>query len=297
MEAAANLGYQPNRLAASLTTGRTRLVGIVADDFDNPFFLRVFDLMTKGLQARDLRPLLVNLQPGTSAVQALGMLRAYAVDAAVLISGTLPADFARCFHDAGLPVTHCFAQAVRGGADGPQVPQAGIDDVAAGALAATTLLAHGYLRLGYLGGPDTSLPARNRLAGFQAALPAGHLRMVDYAATWSFAAGRATLQAMLKAGRCDAYFCADDVLAIGAIAALREAGLQVPQDVGVIGLNDMEMAGWAGINLTTIAQPVAEIVAACIAQTVSLIELPGQAAEARLFAARLVLRGTLRDCG
>jgi DNA-binding LacI/PurR family transcriptional regulator len=102
---------------------------------------------------------------------------------------------------------------------------------------------------------------------------------------------------MLQAGRCDAYFCADDVLAIGAIAALREAGLQVPQDVGVIGLNDMEMAGWAGINLTTIAQPVAEIVAACIAQTVSLIELPGQAAEVRLFAARLVLRGTLRDCG
>lgn len=294
MAASAKLGYQPNRLAASLTTGRTRLVGIVADDFDNPFFLRVFDLMTKGLQARDLRPLLLNLQPGTSAAQALGMLREYAVDAAVLISGTLPADFARCFRDAGLPVTHCFAQVVRDSDARPLVPQAGIDDAAAGALAATTLIRHGYRRLGYLGGPAQSLPAQSRYAGFQAALPHGTVVVADFAAAWSFAAGRATMQAMVQLGACDAYFCADDVLAIGAMSALRDTGLRVPQDVGVIGLNDMEMAGWAGIGLTTIAQPVAEIVAACIDQTVALIENPALLPEARIFPARLVLRGTLR---
>ena len=103
------------------------------------------------------------------------------------------------------------------------------------------------------------------------------------------------MQAMLQQGPCDAYFCADDVLAIGAISALRDAGLQVPADVGVIGLNDMEMAGWAGIALTTIAQPVADIVASCIAQTEALIENPRMQPEARLFPARLVLRGTLRD--
>ncbi len=295
MTASARLGFQPNRLAASLTTGRTRLVGIVADDFDNPFFLRVFDLMTQGLQARGLRPLLVNLQPGTTAAQALGMLREYAVDAAVLVSGTLPAGFAKCFRDAGLPVTHCFAQA--GSADhAPDVPQSGIHDVLAGQLAATTLARHGYRRLGYLGGPEHTLPARNRFLGFQAGAGKHQSRIIAaFAAAWSFAAGRATMQAMLPEGQCDAYFCADDVLAIGAISALRDAGLRVPQDVGVIGLNDMEMAGWAGIALTTIAQPVAEIVASCIEQTEALIANPALLPEARLFAATLVLRGTLRD--
>lgn len=295
MTASAKLGFAPNRLAASLTTGRTRLVGIVADDFDNPFFLRVFDLMTKGLQTRGLRPLLVNLQPGTSAAQALGMLREYAVDAAVLVSGTLPAGFSQCFRDAGLPVIHCFAQAGPWANDTPEVPQSGIDDTAAGQLAAATLARHGYDRLGYLGGPEHTLPARNRFLGFQAQAQRQQRPIIAaYAPVWSFAAGRATMQAMLRDGHCDAYFCADDVLAIGAISALRDAGLDVPGDVGVIGLNDMEMAGWAGINLTTIAQPVADIVASCIEQTEALIENPGLEPEARLFPALLVARGTLR---
>jgi DNA-binding LacI/PurR family transcriptional regulator len=292
MTASDKLGFQRNRLAASLTTGRTRLVGIVADDFGNPFFLAVFDLMTKGLQARGLRPLLVNLDPGTTAAQALGMLREYAVDAAVLISATLPDEFAHSFRNAGLPVTHCFAKAN----DTPDVPQSGIHDAAAGQLAAATLARHGYLNVGYLGGPEQTLPAQNRFAGFKTeALRHQATVRADYAEAWSFAAGRATMQVMLAQGACDAYFCADDVLAIGAMSALRDAGLRVPQDVGVIGLNDMEMAGWAGINLTTIAQPIADIVASCIEQTEALIENPGMTPEARIFPARLVLRGTLRD--
>ena len=299
MTASDRLGFQRNRLAASLTTGRTRLVGIVADDFHNPFFLNVFDLMTKGLQARGLRPLLVNLDTGTTAAQALGMLREYAVDAAVLVSGTLPAGFARSFRDAGLPVTHCFAQAA-GSAMGatmaaPDVPQSGIDDAAAGRLAAVTLHQHGYGNIGYLGGPEQTLPAQNRFAGFQAeALQFQPVVRAAFAQNWSFAAGRTCMQGMLQAGVCDAYFCADDVLAIGAMSALRDAGLRVPQDVGVIGLNDMEMAGWAGISLTTIAQPVAQIVASCLDQTEALIEHPGLHPEARVFASRLILRGTLR---
>jgi DNA-binding LacI/PurR family transcriptional regulator len=68
----------------------------------------------------------------------------------------------------------------------------------------------------------------------------------------------------------------------------------VPQDVGVIGLNDMEMAGWAGISLTTIAQPVADIVASCIAQTEALISDPLAPPDARIFPATLITRGTLR---
>ena len=292
MTASDKLGFQRNRLAASLTTGRTRLVGIVADDFGNPFFLSVFDLMTKGLQARGLRPLLVNLDPGTTAAQALGMLREYAVDAAVLISATLPAEFSRSFRDADLPVTHCFASANHT----PEVPQSGIDDAAAGQLAAATLAGHGYRNVGYLGGPEQTQPARNRFAGFQSeALKHQSGVTAAYADAWSFAAGRATMQAMLASGRCDAYFCADDVLAIGAMSALHDAGLRVGRDVGVIGLNDMEMAGWAGINLTTIAQPVAEIVASCIAQTEALIEQPGMHPEARIFPAKVVGRGTLRQ--
>ena len=59
-KAAADLGYSPNALASSLTTGRTKMIGLVSNNFHNPIFLEVFDLFTRGLQERGLRPLLVN---------------------------------------------------------------------------------------------------------------------------------------------------------------------------------------------------------------------------------------------
>ena len=68
-KAAAELGYSPNALASSLTTGRTKLIGLVSNNFHNPFFLQVFDLFTRLLQERGLRPLLVNLTDQTGDVR------------------------------------------------------------------------------------------------------------------------------------------------------------------------------------------------------------------------------------
>ena len=92
----------------------------------------------------------------------------------------------------------------------------------------------------------------------------------------------------------EAYFCGDDVLSIGVLSALSDAGLSVPGDVGVIGLNDMEMAGWENINLTTIRQPIAEIIDASIELAVLSVEDPDRLPEARLFPCRVTERGTLR---
>ena len=66
-QAARDLGYSPNALASSLTTGRTKLIGLVSNNFHNPVFLEVFDAFTRGLQDKGLRPLLVNLTDEPSA--------------------------------------------------------------------------------------------------------------------------------------------------------------------------------------------------------------------------------------
>ena len=89
-QAAKELGYSPNALASSLTTGRTKLIGLVANNFHNPIFLEVFDLFTKTLQERDLRPLIVNLSDETDPEQSLRMLKQYSVDGVVVASSTLP---------------------------------------------------------------------------------------------------------------------------------------------------------------------------------------------------------------
>lgn len=291
-KAAATLGYSPNALASSLTTGRTKMIGLVSNNFHNPVFLEVFDLFTKGLQARGLRPLLVNLTDEVRPEDSIRMLRAYSVDGVIVASSTLPASFAEGFHGAGVPVVHSFGRHV----SSPKVNVLGIDNIAAGRLAAQTLIERGYQRVAFLGGPQTATSTQDRFAGFQEVIAASGLDLsVSYASTYSFDEGRAEMLRLLAAGSpAEAYFCGDDVLSIGALSAIQSSGLRVPEEIGVIGLNDMEMAGWANINLTTIHNPFAQIIAASIDLIAASLNDNSRTPEARLFDCSIVERGTLR---
>lgn len=291
-KAADALGYSPNALASSLTTGRTKLIGLVSNNFHNPIFLEVFDRFTKGLQARGLRPLLVNLTDEVSPENSIRMLRAYSVDGVIVASSTLPASFAEGFKDAGVPVVHSFGRQ----SPNPKVDVLGIDNIQAGRLAAKTLIARGYKRLAFLGGPETATSTQDRLAGFAAVVLAdlSLTLSVSYAANYSFDAGRAEMSRLLTSNPAEAYFCGDDVLSIGALSAIETAGLRVPDDIGIIGLNDMEMAGWANINLTTLRNPIKDIVAASIELIEAALKDDSRAPQARLFDCPIVERGTLR---
>ena len=290
--AAAALGYSPNLLARSLTTRRTQLIGLVSDNFHNPVFLEVFDLFTRGLQDRGLRPLLVNLSGATDPASSVQMLKAYSVDAVVVASSTLPPSFALAFRDAGLPVVNSFGRA----AVAPGVDVVGVDNVECGRLAARTFAARGYAEVAFLGGPERASTTQDRLAGFlgQAQVLGLNARH-SFAAAYAFDAGRAEMQRLLQCGPlAEAYFCGDDVLSIGAMSALQDAGLSVPGDVGVLGVNDMEMAGWANIGLTTIRQPVREIIDASLQVIEAILRSPGHGPKAQVFGCDLVERRTLR---
>jgi DNA-binding LacI/PurR family transcriptional regulator len=99
---------------------------------------------------------------------------------------------------------------------------------------------------------------------------------------------------LLSLGHADAYFCGDDVLSIGAMSAIRRAGLRVPEDIGLIGLNDMEMSRWDIIDLTTIRQPIRQIILSSVELIVAMLDDPDRLPEARLFPCTVVERGTLR---
>lgn len=292
LKAAQALGYSPNALASSLTTGRTKLIGLVADNFHNPLFLEIFDRFTRGLQDRGLRPLLVNLSDETDPANSVRMLRQYSVDGVIVASSTLPPSFAEAFRIAGMPVVHSFGRH----AASPQVHVVGIDNVACGRMAAEALIRRGHRRVAFLGGPEHATSTQDRAHGFFDALRAhpGVAVSRSYAAAYSFDAGHAEMTRLLGQGPAEAYFCGDDVLTIGALAAIRQAGLSVPGDIGLIGLNDMEMAGWQTLDLTTIRQPVAEIIDASIELVIATIDRPDRHPEARLFPCRLVDRATLR---
>jgi len=293
--AAADLGYSPNVLASSLTTGRTKLIGLVSDNFHNPIFLEVFDRCTRGLQQRGLRPLLVNLSDQTNPENSVRMLRQYSVDAVIVASSTLPVSFAQSFHDAGVPVVHSFGRHTRT----PKVHIVGIDNIAAGRLAATTLIERGYRRIGVMAGPETATSTQDRLKGFREVIQ-DHPEVessYSFAKAYSFDAGRAEMLQLLQGDRAEAYFCGDDVLTIGALSAARSSGLSVPGDLGLLGLNDMAMSRWEHFDLTTIRNPIDKIVDASIELVVEMLEHPTRPPKARLFECHVVDRGTLKVGG
>lgn len=297
-KAATELGYTPNALASSLTTGRTRLIGLVSNNFHNPIFLEVFDLFTRGLQDRGLRPLLVNLTDETDPEQSLKMLRQYSVDGVVVASSTLPPAFSQAFRAAGMPIVHSFGRH----SSAPEVHVVGVDNVECGRIAAREFIDRGYERVAFLGGPESATSTQDRYKGFVAEMAeAPHIQVShSYATEYSFEAGRSEMMRLLSDASTplvEAYFCGDDVLSVGALSAVHDNGLSVPDDIGILGLNDMKMASWENINLTTIRQPIRQIVHSSIELIEAMLDDPGRYPEARLFPSKVIERGTLRPRG
>ena len=143
-KAASELGYSPNFLARSLTT-RTKLIGLVSDNFHNPLFLEVFDQFTRGLQDRGLRPLLVNLSVEPDAESSARMLQQYSVDGVIVASSTLPPAFSKTFRDAGVPVVNSFGRY----SSDPDMHIVGIDNIECIRMAAHELLKRGYKKIGF----------------------------------------------------------------------------------------------------------------------------------------------------
>jgi DNA-binding LacI/PurR family transcriptional regulator len=289
LAAAEALGYRPNQLARSLMTGRTALVGLVSSHFANPAFMDVFDLFTRELQRRGLRPLIANLSEDGGADSALDMMLQYNVDAVLIATSAPPEGFADSCARAGLPVVHVFGRAETA------VPVVTVDNVAGGRLVAGAMLARGLRQLAFLGGAATDSSSIDRAAGFSQGLVAVGLQplAVDFAGDYSHEHGRRGMHALLDRHRPQAVFCGDDILALGALDACRERGLAVPKDIGIVGFDDMPLAAWPGYRLTTVRQPMADMVRHAIDQIAARLADSDHPIQGRLFDIALVERDSL----
>lgn len=292
LAAARELGYRPNLLAQSLMTGRTKLIGLVSNNFDNPAFMEIFDQFTRRLQQQGLRPLLANLSGATETAAALDMLQQYNVDGVIIASSTLPQAFVSGCSKAGLPVVHAFGRSrpARG------IAVASVDNVAGGRLAGATLVSRGYRRIAFLGGPETATSTIDRLAGLRQALSAHRLELQAtlFGPSYAHAAGQSLMTTLLKRKGIDAVFCGDDILAIGALDACIEKGVAVPERIGVLGFNDIAMAAWPAYRLTTIRQPIGDIITAAVDMIAQMVAQGTMDDAKRSFDCTLVERGTLR---
>ena len=291
--AAEELGYRPSLIARSLATNRTRLIGLVANNFRNPVFLEVFDLFTRVLQERGFRPLLVNLSSETDPQKSLEMLRQYRVDGIIIATSTLPPTFPNAFRKAGVPVVHAFGRF--GSEAGVHV--VGIDNIGCGEMAAQTLVDRGYQSIALLGGPQSATSTQDRMTGFVRRLKKLRIEPADirFADNYSYSAGKDAMNALLDEKNVEALFCGDDLICMGAMDAARGAGLKIPQDIGFLGFNDMNMAGWSTYDLTTIRQPVRDIILNSVSLVIEMVDDPQREADTRPLPCSIVERSTLRQ--
>lgn len=291
-EAAAALGYRPNVLARSLITQRSGLIAIVVASMDNPFYWEVLALFSQALQANGQQLLLFTIGSHENFDSAIRKVLQYRVDGVIVVSAVLSSQAITECREAGLPVV-LFNRYV----DRTDLNVVSCDNLEGGRTVATLLANTGHKTFGFISGVADTSTNRDRLEGFrqqlaQLGLPMPAVEHGDY----TYASGRdAAKRLILQGERPDAIFCANDIMAIGALDGLRlDLGLRVPEDISLIGFDDIPMAGWSGIELTTVRQQRGRMVKASLQILDQNLASPGAEPVFHLEPGRLIVRQTVR---
>ena len=257
-KAAEKIGYKPNRLARGLKS-RSSLIGILVTDFDNPAYLAILSDFTSAIQKRNCHSLLINASQQLNIAEAVELVMQYQVDGLIVTSTTLPQRLVEACQKQNTPVV-IFGRRSRENL----ATVVCCDNVTNGRMAADLLLDAGYHYPAFVGGPIGVSTTTDRQRGFINRLiqrGCDHWT-VSEGGRHSYDAGfEATCKLFRARDRPDAIFYADDIMACGGMDAIRyELGLRVPEDVGIIGVDDIRLASSRAYNLTTIRQPFSDMV-------------------------------------
>ncbi|MBA2561045.1 MAG: LacI family DNA-binding transcriptional regulator [Propionibacteriales bacterium] len=273
-QAITDLGFVRNESARQLRAGRSHTIALVVLDSSNPFFNDVAAGAEDLAFERGLMVMVCNShEDSTREERYLRLLEEQRVQG-VLITPTLDGPSSRLEElvARGTPVV-----LVDRGAGRPNQCSAAVDDVLGGKIAADHLLGQGHHRLGFVGGPAGLRQVADRLRGFQDSAAGAGAEVIVYAsagltvAQGREAAGR--LAGVESSARPTAVFCANDLLSMGVLQELTQREIRIPQDVAIIGYDDIEYAAAAAIPLSSIRQPREDLGRAAVGLLLDEIDL------------------------
>jgi DNA-binding LacI/PurR family transcriptional regulator len=261
-EAAKQLGYSPNFIPRMLRKQRSHLVAIVISDTSNPFYATAVDAFSKALQETGNQVLLVSVGGGNALDGILPRLASYRVDAIVSALPVVTKAAAEAFARIRIPIVSFNTPT-----HNQWISSVCSDNAGGAALVADLFVARGARTFAFIGGTPSDYASAERLRGFRERLATHGLgdvieAMGDYRYENAFDATTALLE---RHAAPDALFCANDLMAFGALDALRRAGLRIPGDVLVAGYDDVPAAAWGSFDLTTVDHDTEAMVAAAIA--------------------------------
>jgi LacI family transcriptional regulator len=287
--AAAELRFTPSSAARTLITRRTHNVGALLPDLYGEYFSELIRGIDLKARARGLH-LLVSSSHG-DAREAAAALRAMhgRVDGLLVMSPHIDTAALAANLPQGLPVVLINTR----------LPEEGVASFAVdnhgGAYAMTRhLISRGHRQVAFIAGPEHNYEAQERLRGYRSALAEllpGATELVLPGDFTEESGWRAGSEIATLAQRPDAVFCGNDMMAIGCLAALAEAGVRVPHDIALAGFDDIPMARYASPPLTTVRVRIAELGSLALDRLASAIENPGRSApQHQTLRAELVVR-------
>jgi LacI family repressor for deo operon, udp, cdd, tsx, nupC, and nupG len=274
MRAVEQLGYTPNSAAKNLRTLRTRKLLVTVPDIANPFFALILQGIEDAASREGYAVLLGDTQHDPEREDRYAqMLRRKEADGLIFLGHRLPPE-AEQFAAASAP--RC-PPIVNGCEFSPQlgVPSVHIDNSKAAHEAMDYLYSLGHRRVGVITGPLVSPLSRDRLRGVMAAAKAGGFqdRLVTVNGDFSIGSGVAGAERLLQARTPPtAIFCFNDEMAMGVIETSRRRGVRIPDQVSVIGFDDIRFARHTDPPLTTVAQPMREIGEGCVRLLLEILQ-------------------------
>ncbi len=289
MNVVAQLRFVPSSAAQSMITRRTHTIGALLPDLHGEYFSELIRGIDLAARARGLH-LLVSSSHG-NAVEAAAALRAMnrRVDGLLVMSPHVNADFLWGNVAEDLPVVLMNTRL-----DGGKHSSFAVDNHGGAYAMVRHLVERGHRDIAFVAGPDSNFEAQERLRGYRAAmtdlLPGTSERVLqgDFTQESGYRVGS---QIVALTERPTAVFASNDMMAIGCLSALNEAGVDVPREIGLAGFDDIPISRYVNPSLTTVRARIAELGSLALERLASAIEEPGNtAAQQQTLRADLIVR-------
>jgi LacI family transcriptional regulator len=249
-------GYVPNAQAKAMRTAKSGAIGIVTAEIQNPFLPYLVDALTAAARERDLTTIVWN-DPNPSNPMAVAGVASGVVDGVLVTAARGDISGVMSIARRGFPILLCNRAP-----EDISMDVVTSDHVGSAAASATYLVEHGRKDIAAVFGPSDTFASPARQRGFRTSLIEHGVALPDhrvFSGPTTYETGYAAVRSLMGAGLPDAVFCSSDIIAYGVLDALREAGVSVPDDVWVCGIDGLPMSSWRAFDLTTHAQDIPHI--------------------------------------
>jgi LacI family transcriptional regulator len=283
---AAQLDYFPHSGARSLSMRRTDTIGVILPDLHGEFFSELIRGIDVATRARGLHLLLSHSHGDPKEATAVLRAMRSRVDAMIVMSPYADEEVLTAALSGRMPLV------MLGAAASGDHPRLTIDNHSGAYQMTEHLIAAGHRRIAFVAGPPGNIEAAQRLAGYRDAL-AAHGAMTAQVVEGDFGeqSGMAAAASLLEGVRPDAIFAGNDMMAIGCLQALREAGLRVPNDIALAGFDDIPISRFLDPPLTTVGVPIAALGRQAVECCLEILAT-GEPGDSRTFTPALVIRAS-----